>query len=238
MCSTIFDFHQLRAEECLIEYKKQSKYSWSYVILRLPDVLGPRDSTDRWWLYQMWIQFYDSIGKPLEVSTDLPTSYVYVIDVSRYIIHIIRSTIIESSDVFNNQILNISCVETVSIRELLGMIMNELGFKNHGIPIVLNSNTDADFFPSITRGPVNVLKALSEPFQWKPTPIQQVVRETVRWYNDAYRQYPNECKEIIKRIRKTLFKDDQTTYEKLKLEIERFSTESTIKRKREDDPTI
>ena len=32
-----------------------------YLIFRLPDVVGPRDTTDRWWTYQMWVQFYDFI---------------------------------------------------------------------------------------------------------------------------------------------------------------------------------
>ncbi|CAF1485237.1 unnamed protein product [Adineta ricciae] len=226
---------KLKIEEHLIQWQSKTKaHNWSYAILRLPDVLGPRDSTDRWWFYQMWIQFYSSIQKPLEVSTHLRSSYIYVNDIARYIAYILSKTFLDSSTIFFNQILNIACTEIVSIHDLLSVIIDELNLTDLRIPIRYNPNTDVDFFPSVTRGGLNISKASSTQYSWKPTPLKQVVRETVQWYNDAYGLYPNERSHMIKRIRRSLLKDDETTYGKFLYDVNRYSTQSIIKRKRDD----
>lgn len=180
----------------------------------------------------MWIQFYSSLQKPLEISTDLRTSYVYVNDVARYITYILSKTLHDSSTIFYNQILNIACTEILSIKDLLSLIIDEL---NLNIPIKYNPNTDADFFPSVTRGGINISKALSNQFNWKPTPLKQVVRETIQWYNDAYGHYPNERSYIVKRIRRTLLNNDEKIYGKFLFDVNQYFTQSTIKRKREDE---
>jgi nucleoside-diphosphate-sugar epimerase len=51
-----------------------------YVSLRLADVVGPRDVTDRWLLYQAWVLSHDLIGPPLGIRKALekrPLSFVY-----------------------------------------------------------------------------------------------------------------------------------------------------------------
>ncbi|CAF0811713.1 unnamed protein product [Adineta steineri] len=229
---------KLKIEEYLSQWQSKSNDNWFYVILRLPDVLGPRDSTDRWWFYQMWIQFYSSIQKTLEISTNLRSSYVYVNDVARYITHILSITFLESSTIFDNQILNIGCTEIVSINDLLSMIIDELNLNTLHIPIKYNPNTEADFFPSVTRGGINISKALSNQFNWKPTPLKQVVRETIQWYNDAYEHYPNERSTIVKRIRRTLLNNDENAYGKFLYDVNQYSTQNILKRKREEEKKI
>ncbi|CAF3920133.1 unnamed protein product [Adineta steineri] len=229
---------KLKIEEYLSQWQSKSNDNWFYVVLRLPDVLGPRDSTDRWWFYQMWIQFYTSIQKTLEISTNLRSSYVYVNDVARYITHILSITFLDSSTIFYNQILNIGCTEIVSINDLLSMIIDELNLNRLHIPIKYNPNTEADFFPSVTRGGINISKALSNQFNWKPTPLKQVVRETIQWYNDAYEHYPNERSAIVKRIRRTLLNNDENAYGKFLYDVNQYSTQNILKRKREEEKKI
>ncbi len=45
---------KLEAEEVLAAWQPRS--SWAYVFLRVPDVVGPRDTSYRWWLYQLLIK--------------------------------------------------------------------------------------------------------------------------------------------------------------------------------------
>ncbi|CAF0896663.1 unnamed protein product [Adineta steineri] len=229
---------KLKIEEYLSQWQSKSNDNWFYVILRLPDVLGPRDSTDRWWFYQMWIQFYTSIQKTLEISTNLRSSYVYVNDVARYLTHILSITFLDSSTIFYNQILNIGCTEIVSINDLLSMIIDELNLNILHIPIKYNPNTEADLFPSVTRGGINISKALSNQFNWKPTPLKQVVRETIQWYNDAYEHYPNERSTMVKRIRRTLLNNDENAYGKFLYDVNQYSTQTILKRKREEEKKI
>jgi len=183
----------------------------------------------------MWIQFYSSLQKPLEFSTHLRSSYVYVNDVARYITYILSKTFLDSSTIFYNQILNIACTEIISINDLFSLIIEEFNFNSLQIPIKYNPNTDAGFFPSVTRGGLNISKALSSQFNWRPTPIKQVVRETIQWYNDAYGQYPNERSYIVKQIRRTLLKNDENAYGKFLFNVNQYSTQSSIKRKREEE---
>jgi hypothetical protein len=232
------EFSKFRIEEHLSQWQSKSNANWSYVILRLPDVLGPRDSTDRWWFYQMWIQFYSSIQKSLEISSHLRSSYVYVNDVARYITYILSKTFLDSSTTFYNQILNVACTEIISIHDLFSIIIDELDLNSLHIPIKSNPNTETDFFPSVTRGGINISKALSDQFNWKPTPLKQVVRETIQWYNDAYGQYPNERSYIVKRIRRSLLNNDEKAYGKFLFDVNQYATQSTIKRKREEEKKI
>ena len=45
---------KLRAEEELLGQRQAGGFP--FVILRLPDVIGPRDNTHRFWIYQLWIK--------------------------------------------------------------------------------------------------------------------------------------------------------------------------------------
>ena len=81
---------KLEAEEKLIEVA--GREGFSFLSLRLPDVLGPRDSLERFWAYQMWLQFIDHVNPDGNHELEIPTfyynrqtSYVYVKDVARFI---------------------------------------------------------------------------------------------------------------------------------------------------------
>ena len=45
---------KLEAEEVL--YNQRLEGGFPFVILRLPDIVGPRDTTSRWWLYHLWVR--------------------------------------------------------------------------------------------------------------------------------------------------------------------------------------
>ncbi len=74
-----------------MESCKNPETVFPYVFLRLPDVIGARDSTNRFWVYQMWLQFvYYLQKKGKNMTIEIPsmfynkkTSYVYVRDIAR-----------------------------------------------------------------------------------------------------------------------------------------------------------
>lgn len=79
-----------------------------YVFLRLPDVIGKRDSSHRFWQLQMQLEYFEStrpgethrieISRPLY---ELRTSYVNAKDVARVIEKLVRTPEIVKNDVFN-----------------------------------------------------------------------------------------------------------------------------------------
>jgi nucleoside-diphosphate-sugar epimerase len=68
-----------------------------WVALRLPDVIGPRDSTTRLWRYQLWLQCADELG-PVVVEPALSRtgarrlSLAYAPDVARAVLAVIHSS--------------------------------------------------------------------------------------------------------------------------------------------------
>ena len=42
---------KMKGEEVLLRYT-----DFPHVFLRLPDIIGPQDTTNRWWTYQMWVR--------------------------------------------------------------------------------------------------------------------------------------------------------------------------------------
>ena len=77
-------------------------------MLRIADVIGQRDSTERFWFYLMWLQYLnESFEKSKkhdilipEVYFNKKTSYVYVKDIARVINAILNSDL-------KNEILNV-----------------------------------------------------------------------------------------------------------------------------------
>ena len=99
-----YGHHKLKCEEVLAD---KSYNQIPYICLRLPDVIGPRDSVDRFWFYQMWLQYLAYAYPPqTEHEICIPkfyfsrkTSYVYVRDVARFIDLILKSDV--KNEIFN-----------------------------------------------------------------------------------------------------------------------------------------
>ena len=60
------------------------------VVLRLPDVIGPFDNTDRFWTTLEWIKKSSEFPIPLSrEDEDMKLSFVYSSDVSQVIVQLI-----------------------------------------------------------------------------------------------------------------------------------------------------
>jgi len=66
-----------------------------FVILRLPDVLGERDTTYRFWLYQLWVRLAPLLpARPVTIPTfllDQKNSFVYVEDVAKVVVDVVEA---------------------------------------------------------------------------------------------------------------------------------------------------
>jgi nucleoside-diphosphate-sugar epimerase len=104
-------FYDYRCEELIIENFKYKSNSFDYIFLRLPDVIGPRDSTERFWFYQIWLQYIEYLqnnGQNFDIEIPKKffyekTSYVYVKDIARTVAQLLRSTV--KNEIFNIGIL-------------------------------------------------------------------------------------------------------------------------------------
>lgn len=175
-----YGHRKLGCEELLVEQRENGGFP--YVILRLPDVIGPRDNTDRWWKYQLWIQFNKVIGRPLYMTKELSMqriSLVYNVDVARVIVSIMRDSNRHIDNAYNLAFSEVTTLAKLLLDMAAALEVTDVDF----------SHTDtvrSYLFPTVTRGPLSIEKA-SRQLKWQPTPLQQAVRETVEFYKRAMR---------------------------------------------------
>lgn len=152
-----------------------------YISLRLPDVIGPRDTTYRWWIYQLWMKLSDHLEKPLAIPEFLvstPMSLVYVKDVA----DLIAKLMTPRPEVLD-QAYNLAFRETPTLLQLLTDIKTVLNITD--LPLTTdNSGTAVHMFPSVRKGPVDISKAI-DVLGWSPTPLQDAILETVAFYEKA-----------------------------------------------------
>ena len=126
-----------------------SKSQFSYVVLRLPDVIGKKDSTERFWLLQMYFQYLEFTGCKLHdilISKsyfDKQTSYVYVQDVARAIYTLLKTNNMK------NEIFNLGFNETLSINQFYDMLASVINPDLKLNYILVDSELDHPF-PSVS----------------------------------------------------------------------------------------
>ena len=161
--------------------------SFPYVILRLPDVIGGRDGTHRWWIYQLWVTLEAGMAeKDNSGKVTVPTftdghhmSFVLADDVADLIVEMF----FVEMDVLDKQIYNLGWEETFTLRYILDGMAEELQVKDK-VEVVDEEQGNFYLYPSVKRGPVDVSKAY-ENLSWRPTDWDEAFAETVQFYNDA-----------------------------------------------------
>ena len=119
-----YGHYKLSCEEAL-SYYQRNKDGFPWVSLRLADVIGPRDTTNRWWTYQMWVKFFPEINNPIFMPAhvaDKIESLTYVEDVARAVLDVID----KGEEVWNNA-YNIAMEEEFSLANILLRMRDGLG---------------------------------------------------------------------------------------------------------------
>ncbi|KAL3878315.1 hypothetical protein ACJMK2_030678 [Sinanodonta woodiana] len=187
---------KLEAEE---ELQRQcAKTGVLYITLRLPDVVGPRDNTRRWWLYQLWIQLRGYLERPISVPDNLwdrPLSFVYADDVADVVLKCI-----ESDDKIYNQAYNLAFVEKPTLSEFIHQLLQEFGV--HDIEIKRDFSPDAlHLYPSVKLGPIDASK-VRRVLDWQPTSWKQAFSKTVKFYEDVFKtplpEFSQAQKDVIR----------------------------------------
>ncbi|GAB6026910.1 hypothetical protein CHUAL_013555 [Chamberlinius hualienensis] len=187
---------KLSCEEALSAQRKQNGFP--YVILRLPDVLGARDTTNRYWLYQIWLQNYQHIQLPFKFSykmAQLRTSFVWIQDVVRAFDTILR---INSTEIWDKA-YNIAFEEGMTLFELLQAVQKAINIENveyEALPPtedVEESKTAVPgaiyMFPSVDFGYVDISRA-KELLRWTPTPLEEALANITSFYKWAFGKFP------------------------------------------------
>ena len=169
---------KLAGEEVLVEQRDGGKAGVPFVALRFADVVGPRDATDRYVIYHLWIK---NQGFPRVPAFHIPediveaTSITYVNDAAASVIAAMNKP--ESWD----EAYNIACEEIFNVTDVIITMGNYMGKENLR-PLKVPQDDSFALFPSVLRGPMDISKA-REKLGFKPTPLDVVLRKTLDWYN-------------------------------------------------------
>jgi len=193
-----YGHYKFSCEEALIYYQKE-KNGFPWVSLRLADVIGPRDTTNRWWTYQLWVKFYPEIQNPIFMPAHVANkieSLTYVEDVPPVIMKII-----ELGEPVWNEAYNIAMEEEFSLANILLRMRDGMGMKE-----VLGNSQDTDksfyLYPSVFSGNMDMSKA-KKILNFKPTKAEEAFKNTLSWYEDAFYKFPTQRDIILSELFKT-----------------------------------
>ena len=206
-----------RCEEELIGLSK--KLNFSYFILRLPDVIGERDSTNRYWFYQMWLEYLNFNQDKNEIKIPIPkyyfnrkTSFVYVNDIARLV-----NLILTSDDLnLKNEIVNVAFETPLTLIDFIKLIASFVD-ENFGKRLefieqeTIEHDSISHGFPSVNKTYLSIEKLLSK-FNFKPSDLKESLHRVFQFYSEAYSKFPRHCKTIEKDLKnelKTNLKDEK-----------------------------
>lgn len=185
---------KLAGEEALKYQREDGGFPW--VALRFADVIGPRDTTYRWMLYQLWVQFYHDIEIPIYIPpkvVNMTESLTYVKDAANSIMLAIK----KGPEVWDES-YNIAMEEEFTLWttiEKMAEIMGVEGIEQD------NDVSDKSFhlYPSVFNGPVDISKAKRK-LGFVPTKAEEAFKDTIDWYNEAFVSMESEREEMISRF--------------------------------------
>lgn len=156
---------KLACEEILEKEKKSGGFP--YVALRLPDVIGPRDSSFRFWTYHLWIRIHKAIQHPVHMPSgvsDVKFSLIHVEDAAKAI-----EKVLDVGPVAHNQAINLAFNEHFTLKKLLRDIADKLNVDE--LEFISDDDSTWYSYPTVSKGPLNINKAKIllgwEPMTWE-----------------------------------------------------------------------
>lgn len=190
-----------------------------YIIYRLPDVIGPRDNTYRWWIYQSWMRLRKYLERPVSIPdafVNKPMSLVYVEDVADIIVKYMFG-----GEGIQNEVYNLALAENPTLMDFLTDIKNALNLTNLDIIVEPLTSNSVYLFPSVKFGPIDISKAVKL-LKWNPTPWNVVVKKNINFYERAMTlpKYEIARRDIIRMIQTYLTRRPYQVLSGLKNEYE------------------
>jgi len=193
-----YGHYKFSCEEALIHYQKD-KNGFPWVSLRLADVIGPRDTTNRWWTYQLWVKFYPEIENPIFMPAHVANkieSLTFVEDVAQVV-----TDIINLGEPVWNEAYNIAMEEEFSLANILLRMRDGLGLKE-----VLGNSEDTEksfyLYPTVFSGNMDINKAKKK-LHFQPTSAEEAFKKTLAWYEEAFAKYPTQRDIILSELFQT-----------------------------------
>ena len=199
---------KLEAEEALME-QRFTDDGFPFIILRFPDVFGPRDTTYRFAIYHLWFKMAMHLKEiPVRLPSflkDFKFSLVYSEDLAQ-----VMAKLIHFGPQVYDQAINLAYEEHFTARDFLEVMQESMDQQRGENLDYWAPNYDMNFYlyPTVRRGPMDSTKAQSL-LDWKPTPVEEAVKATSDFYEEVMKgdKFSNQRDEIIQIVGHQLYKD-------------------------------
>eukprot|EP00435_Cladocopium_sp_Y103_P062257 s637_g23.t2 len=210
--SDSYGHEKLQGEERLVQGLPAGRRC---LVLRLPDVIGPFDSTHRLWAYWHWLRagevgapppqiqsykrkrkMFDSEG--LEISQaagDCQLAVVYSSDVAKFLARFILQPPNDKS----MEVINLCCDEQLQLSEFLERLFLAAGGDRKRPRLAPDKNPKL-YLPSVDRPwPLSCERAKKE-YGFQATPLDDVLAACVDFFEDSCVKFPEEAKKAALKL--------------------------------------
>lgn len=173
--------HEKLACEEELQLQRQTG-GFPFVVLRLPDVIGPRDNSFRFWTYQLWVQTHKAIAHPVHVPdsvADLKFSLVHVEDVAEAIVNIL-----DAGNKVYDQAINLAFEEEFTLRKLIEAIAKKKKVDLESLQFFTDDDLAWYTYPTVSKGPLDTRKA-KDLIEWNPLSWEDAINSLTEFYNNA-----------------------------------------------------
>jgi nucleoside-diphosphate-sugar epimerase len=199
---------KLRCEEYLRSHEHE--LGFPYINLRLPDVIGPFDSSGRFWAYLIWLK--SNKDHPIHLNKNFEIrnlSFVFSQDVSKILFQLL-DRIKHNPDAaswlskINGESFNLAFEEKISLKAFIEKIAGMIGVdKVNFIDEKKLVKAGKFFYPSVECGPLNISKAKTQ-LGFVPSKLDDALRETCEFFDKANDVYFAEFKKAHEKFLKAI----------------------------------
>ncbi len=167
-------------------------------VLRLPDVIGPRDPTGRFWATLLWARSQQPLVFPAAAAVGGQVlSIVFSEDVVTWLL-----AVLAQGPAWAGGVYNLACSERPTLLEFTWMVADAMDGAGSAtlVPCADPDADTCDYYPSVTCGPLSLAKAVAASPAWQPTPLRDAVAASAAFFAavDVVHAWPEYAKALRK----------------------------------------
>ncbi|XP_063693576.1 uncharacterized protein LOC134825333 isoform X1 [Bolinopsis microptera] len=185
----VFGHDMLGSEEALIAS------GLPYVILRCGDLIGPRDTTLRWWQYQVWSEHFVLLDEAFPVHEDkqhLKFSMTYGDDLAKAVVSVINKGVM-------NEVYNIAMEKTFTLPHVLLELCIYFGNGDKCWADYHSAVDSYSLYPNNHMGMLDIEHAKTD-LDFEASSWEDVLKDTITFYERARHNHTKERDMVLSRL--------------------------------------
>jgi hypothetical protein len=202
---------ELEIEEELV--KQFNSGGAPYTVLRVANVIGPKENTIRFWLLHLWVRAHMALTMPMQLDATLlttPISVTFTPDIAQAVVRVIARSRgdVCCADKVQGEAFNLASEQAPTQKQLYEHVAEPIG-----LPYIetqeVSRNKSVVLYPDVLRGPISSAKAM-DVLRWSPTDLAKAFRSVARFYDRVMidnTRFKKEKDMMFDKVKRMLGKD-------------------------------